>query len=475
MKILVTGATGYIGGRLVPHLLENNHQVRLLVRDPNRIVGREWEKSVEVAVGDLTDINSLIPALSGIDVVYYLVHSMYEGINFVEEDRKAAENFVKAVVKSGNHIKHVIYLGGILPKVKLSSRHLQSRAEVGEILRAFLPTTEFRAGPIIGSGSASFEMLRYFTQRLPVMIVPTWIMNEVQPIAVRDILSYLTLSIDKGPMGVVEVGADRITFKNMIESFTRIRGLMKRLIITVPPFLPPHHVARWFGLVTPIPNALAIPIVEGICHSIVADITKAKEKFPEIKPIPFHRAVELALVKIKDQAVMTCWSGAQGKIPTYELVDQEGLIREVRTLHTDASPETVFKSFSSIGGNRGWLVWKWSWELRGLIDKLVGGPGLRRGRRHPNEILPGEALDFWRVEEISSPHLLRLRAEMKVPGEAWIQWETFPENSGARLVQTAMFEPVGFWGAFYWYSLYPIHRLIFSDLVRAIADDARSM
>ncbi len=472
MKVLVTGATGYIGGRLVPYLLEHKHKVRVLVRDPKRIAGRNWEHSVDIAVGDLSDINDIESALDGIETAYYLVHSMYSGIDFVKQDRQLAKNFIVAATKSGHCLRHVIYLGGILPRANKSSRHLQSRAEVGEMLRSFLPTTEFRAGPIIGSGSASFEMLRYFVQRLPIMIVPTWILNEVQPIAIRDILSYLTFALNHKPLEIVEVGSERVTFKEMIVSYAKIRGLMKRIIITVPPLLPPKQVARWLVLVTPIPDALAIPIVEGICHSVVADVSKAHETFPEVQPISFRLAAKLALEKIQNEAVATSWSGAIGTPYSYDVVDREGIIREVRSLHVDVSPEAVYKSFSTIGGKRGWLVWKWAWEIRGLIDKIAGGPGLRRGRRNPTELLPGEALDFWRVESIEPHKMLRLRAEMKVPGRAWIKWEVIPEKTGARLVQTAMFEPKGFWGAFYWYTLYPIHKKIFSDLILAIAKDA---
>ncbi len=469
MKILVTGATGYIGGRLVPLLLDLKYNVRVLVRDPKRIIGRVWEKKVEVAVGDLTDPDSLKSALNQIDIAYYLVHSMYAGIDFVQHDRQAINNFIKA----GKHLKHVIYLGGLLPEKGNISRHLKSRAEVGRLLLSSLPSTEFRAGPIIGSGSASFEMIRYLTHRIPVVIAPNWILNKVQPIAIRDILSYLLMCAERHPMGIVEVGSDRLTFKQMMEVFAEVRGLIKRLIFTVPPFLPPKTVAKWFGLFTPIPNALATALLEGMAAPVVANTQQANYLFPAIKPIPYRLAVELALERIHQEMVVTRWSGAMGDQPTYELVDREGLIREVRTLHTDCKPEIVFNSFSSIGGKRGWLVWKWAWEIRGILDKIAGGPGLRRGRRHPVELLPGEALDFWRVEEIESPRLLRLRAEMKVPGRAWIQWEAIPEKSGTRLVQTAMFAPTGAGGALYWYCLYPIHSVIFSDLVQAIAEDAK--
>lgn len=470
MKVLVTGATGYIGGRLVPDLLEQGHQVRVIVRDPRRIAGRQWAKTVEVAVADLVKPESLKSALRGVEAAYYLVHSMYSGSDYAEHDRHAVFNFLRAA----QNLKHVIYLGGLLPCTEQVSEHLRSRAEVGEILRRELPTTELRAGPIVGSGSASFEMIRYLTERLPVMITPKWISNEVQPIAVRDILSYLVLALDREPQGIVEVGADRLTFRQMMEVYAEVRGL-KRLIISVPPVLAPRLAALWISLFTSIPNSLVVPLVEGIIHPLVADTERAREIFPEVKPISYRRAVELALIRIHQDEVETHWSGALGDAPTYKLSDLEGLIRETRTLNVNISPELVFRSFSSLGGERGWLVWRWAWWLRGILDKLAGGPGLRRGRRHPADILPGEALDFWRVEKVDPPRLLRLRAEMKLPGLAWLQWETFPSGSGTVLVQTAMFAPKGLGGTLYWYGLYPFHKMIFSDLIGAIAKDAEKL
>ena len=474
MNILVTGATGYIGGRLIPRLLERGHTVRILVRDPRRAAGRPWFPDVDVAEGDVLNPASLAAALAGIDAAYYLVHSMTAGADFAERDRQAAHHFVDAA--RGSAVRHVIYLGGLLPAVDSVSQHLSSRAEVGAILRAGAPTTEFRAGPIIGSGSASFEMVRYLTERLPVMVAPKWILNEVQPIAVRDILAYLLAALDKealGALGVVEVGMAPLTFKAMMETYAAVRGL-RRVILPVP-VLAPALAARWVGLVTPIPNSLAVPLVEGVVHPLYADLARSQALFPDIQPIAYRRAVELALTEVQGAAVETRWSGALGDYRTFEFTDEEGLFREVRSEYAGLPPEVVFSSFSRIGGERGWLAWEWAWELRGLLDRLVGGPGLRRGRRHPTELLPGEALDFWRVEAVEPPRLLRLRAEMKVPGKAWLQWEVIPEGVGTRLVQTALFAPTGLFGMLYWYALYPMHGFIFSDLLHAIvADAARS-
>jgi len=466
MKVLVTGATGYIGGRLVPRLLEHGHDVKVMVRDPARIAGRPWASSVEVARGDVEDPESLGDALHGVEAAYYLIHLMGAGGDFAERDRRAAENFVAA----GRHLRHVIYLGGLLPEAKNVSKHLASRAEVGAILRAGLPATEFRAGPVVGSGSASFEMVRYLTERLPAMIAPRWIFNEVQPIAVRDILGYLSLALEREPAGIYNVGAAPLTFKGMMQEFAGVRGL-RRLIVPVP-VLAPRLAALWVGLVTPIPNRLAVPLVEGVVHPVVADTSRARADFPEIEPLAYREAVARALRQTTENAVATRWSSALGSAPAFELSQKEGMIRETRSCRTSADPETTFASFSSLGGERGWLFWSWAWSFRGLLDRFVGGPGLRRGRRHPTELEPGDAVDFWRVERVEPPNLLRLRAEMKVPGHAWLQWEAVPEEGGTRLVQTAIFEPIGLAGHLYWNLLYPVHKIIFSGLVRAIASRA---
>ena len=291
MKVLVTGATGYIGGRLVPRLLERSHSVRVLVREPGGIETRPWAERVEVAAGDLLDPESLRLALDGIDTAYYLVHSMGSGKDFEERDRTAAANFVAAARAAG--ISKVIYLGGLLPAGADVSDHLRSRAEVGEILRQGLPATEFRAGPIIGSGSASFEMVRHLTERLPAMIAPKWVLNEVQPIGVRDILSYLVLALEREPLGVIDVGSDRMTFRQMMLGYAEVRGL-RRLIVPVP-VLTPHLAGLWVGLVTPIPNTLAVPIIKGMVRPVIADTARARQLFPEVEPVPYREAIELAL------------------------------------------------------------------------------------------------------------------------------------------------------------------------------------
>jgi uncharacterized protein YbjT (DUF2867 family) len=467
--VLVTGATGYVGGRLVPRLLAAGASVRVLVRNADRIRGREWAERVQVVTGDVHDDDTLRVALEGVDAAYFLIHSMHAGADFAERDRAAAGGFAAAAAAAG--VSHVIYLGGLLPASSDVSTHLASRAEVGDILRATVPTTEFRAGPIIGSGSASFEMIRYLTERLPMMIAPRWIRNDVQPIAVRDVLSYLVAALDTGPLGVIDIGADRLSFLETMKVYAEVRGL--RRVITPVPVLAPRLAALWVGLVTPIPNRLAVPLIRGIIHPVVADLERARRHFPQIEPLPYRAALRLAFQRIEQGSVPTRWSGALGRtVPEYDVSEAEGVIREVRSVHVAASPDQVFAVLSRLGGDRGWLVWNWAWKLRGAMDRVAGGPGLRRGRRHPEQLLPGEALDFWRVEIVRPPDLLRLRAEMKVPGAAWLEWATYREDGGTRLVQTATFAPRGLSGTLYWYTLYPMHRSIFSGLIRAIGRTA---
>jgi uncharacterized protein YbjT (DUF2867 family) len=469
MKILVTGATGYIGGRLIPALLEKGYSVRALVREPNRLRGRRWFSQIEIVQGDLASLESIEQAADGCDAAYFLVHAMYAGVDFAQKERLYAENFARA---AGN-LPKVIYLGGLLPEGENSSEHLESRAEVGEILRRNPNVTEFRAGPIIGSGSASFEMVRYLTERIPVMVVPRWVKNEVQPIAVRNVIQYLVAALEKEPLGVVDIGADVMPFRGMMEVFAEVRGL-KRIIVPVP-VLTPLLSGMWVGLVTPIPNSLAVPLVKGIINPILANTEKAKRHFPEIEPMNYRDAVGLALSKINEKAVETRWSGSQTDERTYRLTDNEGVIKEIRQVLTRASAESVFRSFTSIGGENGWLVWRWAWEIRGLMDKIIGGPGLSRGRRHPTELLIGEELDFWRVEDISENRMLLLRAEMKVPGKAWLKFEALPADGQTQLVQTAMFAPKGLFGFLYWYALYPAHFFIFERMVRRLAERAEEM
>lgn len=469
-RILVTGATGYIGGRLVSRLLASGRRVRLLVRDPQRIKGKVWQDDVEVVQGDLLDPASLERAFTDTTHAYYLVHSMEGNRDFAQRDRESARNVVTAAGRLPD-FRHLIYLGGLIPQSGASrSKHLTSRAEVGEILRADLPCTEFRAGPVIGSGSASFEMIRYLTERLPVMLTPSWIRNDITTIAIRDVLAYLQQALDVDPLGVVDIGSDTMTFKQLMLVYAEARGLKRTVIPT--PFLAPTLAARWVGFVTPIPNSLAIPLVRGVVHSLYADTGKAEAHFPTIKPLSYRQAVELALQRVGNRQVETRWSDALGNHKVYSYEDREGLIRERRNRYVAASPERVYQEFASLGGERGWLFWNWAWRLRGLMDRLIGGPGLRRGRRDKHEVRPGDAIDFWRAETVEPGRLLRLRAEMKVPGNAWLEWQVQPEGEGSRLSMQAIFEPKGFLGILYWKAMFPAHHFIFDGMADRLKRDA---
>jgi uncharacterized protein YbjT (DUF2867 family)/uncharacterized protein YndB with AHSA1/START domain len=466
MNVLVTGVTGYIGGRLVPLLLDEGHRVRVLVRDASRLKGRRWADDVEVVQGSVEDRAAVAEAVQGMDVAYYLVHAIGSGVESLEADRVAATSFAQGA--SG--IPQVVYLGGTVPASagKVRSSNLVSRAEVGEILRSRLPTTEVRAGAVIGCGSALFEMIRYLTERVPLMVAPRWIKNEVHPIAVSDALSYLVAAAGReDALGVIDVGSEPLTFRDMMLQYAEARGL-RRLIVALP-FQSRWLDTVWVRLVTPIPGRLAAPLVDSMAHPPITDTARARELFPGIDPISYREAVRRGLESTRRHDIETRWSDALGRTGAARYQDHEGFVREVRTRLVAAPPAAVFRAFSSLGGDRGWLAWNWAWRLRGFLDKLVGGPGLRRGRRDPQNVLPGDAVDFWRVEEVDPPRLLRLRAEMKLPGRGWLQWETSPEDGGTRLLQTAAFEPRGFPGWAYWYGSQFFHAHIFDGMSDAIS------
>ncbi|MGB0651578.1 MAG: SDR family oxidoreductase [Thermoplasmatota archaeon] len=473
MRVLVTGATGYIGGRLVPTLVAQGHDVRVLVRDASRVPKQSegWE-GVEVVEGDLLDAASLAPALAGMEAAYYLVHSMGDAKSFEELELRAADNFVAAAKDAG--VRHVLYLGGLQPPGE-ARQHLRSRAEVGRRLAA-LPLTEFQAGPVVGSGSASFEIVRYLTERLPVMLTPRWVDHRVDPIAIRDVLTYLTRALETGPLGVVPIGSGAIRFRDMMEGYARVRGLRRRLIVKVPVFAP-TLAARWVQFITPVTNRVAVPVIDGMREDLVADTTAARSAFPDVVPMPYEEAVALAIARTEGDLVPTRWSsahGAAGAATPFSMVDEHNLKREARRVEVAAPPEAAFAVVASLGGKTGWLAWDWAWQVRGAVDRMVGGPGLRRGRRSSKAVRVGDAVDFWRVEAVEPPHLLLLRAEMKVPGKAWLRFEVVPgpDGSTCTLIQTALFEPRGMPGWAYWNVLYPVHRQIFRAMPKAIAKEA---
>lgn len=470
MNVLVTGATGYVGGRLVPRLVAAGHRVICLARDPGRLAGRAWA-GLEVRPGDVLAPESLGPALREADVAYYLVHSMAEGAHgFEERDRIAAENFGAAARAAG--VKRIIYLGGLGADDQPLSSHLASRQQVGDVLRrSGVAVTELRAAVVVGAGSISFEMIRYLTERLPIMITPRWVTTRCQPIAIDNVLDYLVRCLDE-PRSVgrtLEIGGpDVLTYGQMMQGYAAARGL-RRYLIPVP-VLTPRLSSYWVDLVTPIPASYSHPLIEGMRSEVIVRDPSAREIF-DVPLVPYAEAVRQALDHTRAGAIETYWAGAQATLqPGLTLESTEGMIIEERRVPSSAPVAAVYAVFAGIGGARGWLYADWLWQLRGLIDRLVGGVGMRRGRRTADDLRAGDALDFWRVETVEKGRLTRLRAEMKVPGRAWLQFEAQARpGGGTLLVQTAFFEPRGLAGLFYWYALYPVHQLIFSGLARAVA------
>ena len=478
--ILVTGATGYIGGRLVPALLAAGHRVRCLARTPEKLSGVAWIDQVDVAKGDVRDAASLDEAMDGIEVAYYLIHSMGESGAFTEVDRNAAEAFRQASERAG--IARIIYLGGLgSDDDPMLSTHLRSRHEVGRVLAdGPTPVTELRAALIIGSGSASFEMLRYLVEVLPAMVTPRWIDNRCQPIGVRDVLRWLMASAELtgSEAGVIEVGGpDVLTYRQMMAVYAEVAGLPRRWVVSVP-VLSPKLSSLWVGLVTPLPSALARPLVEGLISEVIVTRTPATS-LVDPPPLGFRESVELALGLSDEQQVSTRWSDAAlpgssvaEPMPTDPEWAGGSVMVDEKTVTTTAGPEAVYVTVTGIGGARGWYVTPVLWSVRGWIDQVIGGVGMRRGRRHPDDLRVGDALDFWRVESLDAPGLVRLRAEMLLPGTAWLEWHIEPVSTGSRLTQRAVFAPRGLTGRVYWYSLLPFHALIFGRMAQRLADAA---
>jgi len=478
-RILVTGATGYIGGRLVPLLAEAGHEVVCLARDPARLRDVPWAGSVEVVTGDVLDAASLRPALAGVDVVYYLVHSIGSGADFADVDRRAAGTLAAAAAEAG--VQRIVYLGGLVPPAaEAASPHLASRAEVGEILLAApVPAVVLQAGVIIGSGSASFEMLRYLTERLPAMITPRWVDSRVAPIAVRDVLRYLVGVLDL-PAGTNRrfdiAGPDVLTYREMMHRYARVAGLRRRLIVPVP-VLTPRLSSHWVNVVTPVPKSIAQPLIESLRNSVVPSERDLAELVP-FDPLGYEEAVALALQRVRDQTVETRWSGASwpgapsDPLPSDPDWSGGDVELDERDRHVDAAPDELWRVVEGIGGERGWYSFPLAWAIRGLLDRLVGGVGLRRGRRDPDRLHVGEALDFWRVEAIDRGRLLRLRAEMRLPGWAWLEFRVEPEGAGARLHQRAVFRPRGIAGRLYWWAVWPFHGIVFEGMLKNMAHAA---
>ncbi|MFZ4517896.1 MAG: SDR family oxidoreductase [Microthrixaceae bacterium] len=480
MRILLTGATGYLGGRLAPLLLDAGHDVRCLTRTAEKLRQVPWASRTEVVVGDALRADDVERACEGVDLVYYLVHSIGAGADFAAQDRLAATNLARAAAAAG--VGRIVYLGGLLPPPdEAASEHLASRAEVGRILLdGEVPAVVLQAGVVIGSGSASFEMLRYLTERLPVMITPRWVTSRVQPIAVRDVLSYLlgAAALPPGTNRRFDIaGPDVLTYAEMMQRYAAVAGLRRRVIMPVP-VLSPWLSSQWVNVVTPVPKALAQPLIESLRNSVVATEHDIRDLIP-LEPVGFDEAVRLALARIRNLDVATRWSNASwpgapsDSMPTDPDWSGGTAYRDEREVVVRAAPEDVWRAVEGVGGDRGWYSWALAWAVRGFFDRLVGGVGLRRGRRHPDRLLVGEAVDFWRVEALERPGddrsgLLRLRAEMRLPGEAWLEFRVAPgdEPGTTRLDQRALFLPRGLAGDLYWWSVTPFHGVVFGDMAR---------
>ena len=476
---LVTGATGYVGGRLVPRLLDAGYRVRILVRHPERVAQMPWKDQVEISAGDANDA-----AMQGVDVAYYMIHAIGSSGDFEEEERHTAHTFATCAKDSG--VKRIIYLGGLQNDPKLSP-HLRSRAEVGNILlQSGVPTIAFGAAVILGSGSISFEMLRYLTERLPAMITPRWVRTRIQPIAVRDVLRYLVLAIDMPPEinRIFDIGGpDVLTYQEMMQAYAKVAGLRKRIILPIN-FLSPGLSSRWIGLVTPVPKKIARPLVDSLKSEVICAEDDIKKYIPDPPEglLGFDEAVGLALKRIRDANVATRWTSASltdapsDPLPTDPDWSGGSLYTDERELASGSSAESLWKVIERIGGSNGWYSFPLAWETRGLLDRLTGGPGLRRGRRNPHYLIAGETVDFWRVEECDRGKLLRLRAEMKLPGLAWLELEVRTGEKGTVLYhQRAIYHPRGLWGHVYWWSVWPFHGIVFGSMVKNITKAAREL
>lgn len=473
--VFVTGATGYIGGRLVPKLLERGWRVRCLSRSARKLEGRPWanDERIEIVEGDAGDVDTLTDAMRGCEGAYYLVHSMMAaGDAYREHDLRLARSFGEAATNAG--VPRIVYLGGLGETGEHLSEHLSSRREVEEALReTHDAVTVLRAAMIIGSGSASFEILRYLVERLPVMVTPRWVRTESQPIAVRNVIHYLAacLEVPETADRTLEIGgADVHTYRELMRIMAEERGLPKRWVIPVP-VLTPRLSSLWIHLVTPISARLGRPLAEGLRNRVVADDAEARRLMPQ-ELLTAREAISAALGKVSAAEVETMWSDA-GTMPGDPDWSGGTTFRDARSMEVRANAVQTFRAACRIGGGQGYYAADWLWRLRGVMDRLVGGPGLRRGRKNPEHVSYGEALDFWRVTGLETGRLLELRAEMKVPGVATLTFEFEPiDQHRSRLVQTARFKPKGLVGLLYWWSVKPLHQVVFNGMMRGIARSA---
>lgn len=470
MKVLLTGSTGYIGRRLKQNLLANeNINLRLYVRN-KKALSANIEQEAEVFEGDTFNKEKLELALTGVDVAFYLIHSL-NSKNYKNLDKISAQNFIDAASKCG--VKRVIYLGGLGVKNEDTSEHLLSRIETGEVLSSNkdVQTIWIRAGVIIGSGSTSFEIIRNLTEKLPVMTTPKWVYTKAQPIAVDDVLKYLEQSIflEEKQNLIVDIGSEQLTYRDMMIQTGKALGL-KRFLIPLP-FLSITLSSYWLNLFTPVPFTVAKALIEGLKSEVVIQNNHAKKYYPQIEPISYMEAVKKAVKEIETNQVISRWSDNGGKIwdrdHSKEISDAIFLDRKEADI-SNLSKEKVYKSFTSIGGDNGWFAYDFLWEIRGVIDQLLNGVGLKRGRRDPQDLRVGESLDFWKVVDLKENERLLLYAQMKVPGSAWLEFKI----EDKKLIQSAYFYPKGVFGRLYWYSLIPIHYLVFNNMINSIIEKA---
>lgn len=476
--ILVTGATGYVGGRLVTALLQKGERVRCLARNSSRLRRPGWE-ALEIVEGEALDVDAVSRAMEGVKTAYYLIHSMgAAGSDFAKRDIEIATLF--ASTAASQNIERLVYLGGLGDSTSKLSKHLHSRHATGDALRTGpVPVIEFRAGMVVGSGSLSFELLRDMVERLPVMVGPKWVRTKTQPIAIRDVLAYLESAHDQrlSMNCVYEIGGTDVTsYQELMDLYARLRGL-RRFMIDVP-LLTPRLSSYWVDFITAVPASVSRPLIDGLRHETICHDKQALTDFP-FKPIGVEEAMRLAIERDVNGDVETRWSDSfsvlrQSLPPNLSTMQIEGMIIEHRFRTVNLPAAQVFDATTRIGGDYGWPYADFLWELRGHLDRVVGGVGMRRGRRSHSQLRVGDPVDFWRVDELVPNRLLRLHAEMKVPGKAWLQWEVREQNeSSCTIEQTTFFEPKGVFGQLYWYSLFPLHKLIFSGMINQIVSRAQ--
>ena len=468
--ILLTGATGYVGGRMLPLLEQRGYRVRCLTRRREALAGRVGATTAVIA-GDVLDRASLAAAFAGVDTALYFVHSMGADRDFESEDRIAAENFAQVAAAEG--VRRIIYLGGLGNADHELSKHLRSRQETGDVLRAHHSAViEFRASIVIGSGSLSFEMIRALVERLPVMICPRWVEVKAQPIAVEDLLEYLcaAIGLPTSPSQVYEIGGpDQVSYGQLMHEYARQRGLTRWMIPV--PLLTPYLSSLWLGLVTPLYARVGRKLVDSLRNPTLVSNRLAETTF-SIRPRSVREDIARALVNEDREFAETRWSDAYssaGSPRSWGGVRFGSRLVDSRTVAVDVPPEQAFAPIRRIGGQTGWYYGDWLWSLRGFLDLLVGGVGVRRGRRDADKLRVGDPIDFWRVELYEPPRCLRLHAEMKLPGRAWLEFEVTPCEQGSSIRQTAIFDPLGLLGLIYWYGIYPLHQCVFAGMLRNLA------